>query len=324
MEQLRPKIRTFRSAQALTEARPIWQSILKEHPYTVFQSFDLNQLAAEIFAGREEPFVVCAESSQGAAILPAVIRHQDGSLRLLGEELFDYRCLLHRGDVEVLRAAVVELSHSGLPLEIVAVREENVPAFPADLPLAPFCGAPAIHRADMDTDQFASKHSRLARNLRRLARLGFELRRYAGDYPGLVRLIYEKKATQDPGSLFQDPLRVEFMIQAAMLRPDVFEIFTLEDEASIAAAVVSLRDQRCRRFYTGWFAPELEQHSPALSLIYEVTRQALAEGLDCDYMTGEQAYKQRLATSLTPLYRVQASARQLAEVGSFAHAVPAA
>src|SRR5262249_46513449 len=262
--------------------------------------------------------------SCGAAIVPAAICRQSGWLRLLGEELFDYRCFLHQGGADVLYPAIVELSRCGRPLEIVAVREDDVAAHPQDLPLSPFCGAPGTRCADIDADQFAAKNSRLARNLRRLARLGFALRRYTGDYPGLVRFIYEKKAAHGPLSLFHDPLRVEFMVQAAMTLQDVFEVFTLEDEASIAAAVVCLRDQGCRRFYTGWFAPELEQHSPALSLICEVTRRSLAEGLDCDYMTGDQPYKQRLATNSTPLYLVRASAQQLAEAGSLAHAVRAA
>jgi CelD/BcsL family acetyltransferase involved in cellulose biosynthesis len=324
MARLGPKIRIFRSAKAMLQARPAWESILAEHPYTVFQRFDLNLLAAEIFAGREEPFVVCAESSKGAAIIPAVIRQRQGSIGLLGEELFDYRCFLHQGDVDVLRAAVAEAGRCGLPLEIVAVRENDAAALPLGLPLSPFCAAPGVNYADVDADRFAARHLRLARNLRRLARLGFELHRYAGDYSGLMRFIYEKKAVQEPGSLFSDRVRVEFMVQAAMLLPRLFEIFTLEDEASIATAVVTLRDDGWRRFYTGWFAPELEKHSPAVSLIYEVTRRSLAEGLHCDYMTGEQPYKLRLATSSTALHRVRASPGELAMVASLPHVVPAA
>jgi hypothetical protein len=68
----------------------------------VFQRFDLNLLAAERFAAREKPYVVSAEPSGGAAIVPAVLRHSDGSIRLLGEELFDYRAVLHKGDDAVL------------------------------------------------------------------------------------------------------------------------------------------------------------------------------------------------------------------------------
>jgi CelD/BcsL family acetyltransferase involved in cellulose biosynthesis len=304
-------IRIFDSAEAMLQLRPLWADLCAAPHYTIFQDFELNQLAARVFSSREQPVIVRAETSYGAAIVPAAVR-RDGSLVLLGEELLDYRCFLHRGDREVLRAAVAELAQLGRPLEIKAVHEAQAPFFNNHLPLLPFCSAPVVSLAHTSADHFAAAHLRLARNLRRLARLGFTVRRYRGDYPGLVRFIYRKKAAQNPGNLFQDPLRIEFMVHAASLLPERFEIFTLEDEASIAAAVVMLRENDCRRFYTGWFSPELEKHSPALSLIYEVTRQSLAEGLDCDYMTGEQPYKLRLATGSMPLYRVQATAEQLA------------
>src|ERR1041384_2924629 len=311
---LGPGTRIYQSAQALLELRPLWKSILGGQPRTLFQNFDLNLLAARAFAEREEPLVISTENTHGAAIIPAVVRG-DGSLRLLGEELFDYRCFLHQGDPEVLRAALATLAQLGRGLEIVAMLEGDSAALEGDLPLLPFCCAPSVLRQDISADEFAAAHSRLGRNLRRLARLGFALHRYRGDYPGLMRFIYKKKAAQNADSLFCDPARIEFMVQAATLMPDRFEIFTLEDEACIAAALVILREERCRRFYTGWFAPQLEKHSPALSLIYEVTRQSLAEGLDCDYMTGEQPYKLRLTTDSVPLYRVQATAQQLAVFG---------
>ncbi|HLY92695.1 MAG TPA: GNAT family N-acetyltransferase [Candidatus Angelobacter sp.] len=290
--------------------RSAWESILSTRPHTIFQLFDLNRLAADAFAGREEPFIVCAEASYGTAIIPAAIR-RDGSVALLGEELFDYRCFLHQGDPEVLHTALAAVAELGRPLEIKAVRARDMSAWGDRLPSVPFCGAPAVLVRNAGVEQFAMAHSRLGRNLRRLARLGFALRRYYGDYPGLVRFIYTKKAAHTPDCLFRDPVRIEFMVQAAAFLRERCEIFTLEDDASIAAALVVLREESCRRFYTGWFAPELEKHSPGLSLIYEITRQSLAEGLDCDYMTGEQPYKLRLATSSEPLYRVHATAEQL-------------
>jgi len=294
--------------------RPLWEALRAAGKHTVFQSFDLNLLAAARFADREDPYVVCVEDTHGAAIVPAAIR-QDGSLRLVGEELFDYRCFLHQGDPEVLRTTMAMLAQLGRPLEIVAMRECDTIALQGELPLLPFCCAPSILRKDTSADEFAITHSRLGRNLRRMARLGFALHKHRGDYPGLMRFIYEKKATQNPESLFRDSARIDFMVNAATVLPDRFEIFTLEDESSIVATLVVLREDRCRRFYTGWFAPQFEKHSPALSLIYEVTRQSLAEGLDCDYMTGEQPYKLRLATNSVPLYRVRATAEQLAAVG---------
>jgi CelD/BcsL family acetyltransferase involved in cellulose biosynthesis len=295
--------------------RPLWEALCAANRYTLFQNFDLNRLAAEKFAEREEPYVIRAESSAGAAIVPAVLRHDDGLIRLLGEELFDYRCFLHQGDAEVLRSALAALAALGRPLEIVAMRETDRSAVIDELQLLPFAAAPGVNCAQISAEEFAAAHTRLARNLRRLERLGFELRSYDGDNSQLLRTIYAGKATQSSSSLFHDSARIEFLVSAAALMPDVFEIFTLEKGALTAAAVVTLRDVDCRRFYTGWFAPELEKHSPALSLIYEVTRQSLEGALDCDYMTGEQAYKLRLATSAVPLHRLRATVEQLRAVG---------
>jgi len=142
------------------------------------------------------------------------------------------------------------------------------------------------------------------------------LRRYDGKNASLLRSIYGAKARQAESSLFHDSERIEFLVRAAGLLPDVFEIFTLENGGQLAAAVVTLRDGSCRRFYTGLFAAEYEKHSPALALIYDVTCRSLAAGLDCDYMTGEQPYKMRLATNSVPLYKVRATSEQLARMGA--------
>ncbi|MBZ5508212.1 MAG: GNAT family N-acetyltransferase [Acidobacteriia bacterium] len=294
--------------------RPLWESLRVDSAGTVFQSFDLNLLAAERFAEREQPYVVCAESSAGAAIIPAVLRHGDNSIRLLGDELFDYRCFLHRGDDEVLRAALAALALLERRLEILAMRENDRGTMAGELQFLPFAAAPGVSGEQISAEQFAIAHTRLARNLRRLERLGFELRSYDGRNAQLLRSLYDGKAAQHPASLFHDAERIDFLVSAAALMPDVFEIFTVEKGPLMAAALVTLRDGECRRFYTGWFAPEYEKHSPALALIYEVTRQSLAEGLECDYMTGEQPYKMRLATSSVQLYRVCATPQALAAV----------
>ena len=291
--------------------RLLWEELCANGRYTVFQNFELNLLAAARFADREELYVVCAESDGGAAVVPAALRRSDGTIRLLGEELFDYRTFLHRGDDEVLRTALEELGDFGSPLEIVALRESDRSVVIDGLELLPFAAAPGVKCEQVSAEQFAASHTRLARNLRRLERLGFELRSYDGANPYLLRSIYTAKAEQSESSLFHDPARIEFMVSAAGLMPDVFEIFTLENGAQRAAAVVTLRDKKCRRFYTGWFAAEYQKHSPALALIFEITRQSLAQGLDCDYMTGEQPYKMRLATNSVPLYRVRATADRL-------------
>ncbi|HEY1525716.1 MAG TPA: GNAT family N-acetyltransferase [Candidatus Angelobacter sp.] len=298
----------------MLQIRPLWESLCADGRYTVFQSFDLNLLAAARFAEREGPYIVCAESSNSAAIVPAALRRDDGSIRLLGEELFDYRSFLHAGDDAALRAALGALAWLERPLELVALREGDCGAVVNELTVGPFAAAPVVNCAQISAEQFAAAHTRLARNLRRMERLGFALRSYDGTNAQRLRSIYTAKAELSSSSLFHDSERIEFLVSAAGLMPEVFEIFTLEQDERMAAAVVTLRDDACRRFYTGWFASEYEKHSPALALIFEITRRSLAEELDCDYMTGEQPYKMRLATSSVALYRVRATAAALAKI----------
>jgi len=309
------KITVCRSAEEMLRLRALWEQLCPAGNYTVFQRFDLNLLAAERFAEREEPYVICAESERGAAIVPAALRRGDGTIRMLGEELFDYRAFLHTGEDEVLRAALAALAETGRPLEVVALREGDRSALSDELELLPFAAAPGVSSAQISAGEFGAAHTRLARNLRRMEKLGFELRTYDGGNGRLLRSIYAAKAGQSESSLFHDSVRIEFLVKAAAMMPGVFEVFTLENGGRMGAAVVTLRDRGCRRFYTGWFAAEYQKHSPALALIYEVTRRSLAAGLDCDYMTGEQPYKMRLATNSVPLYRVRATAEDLAAVG---------
>lgn len=307
-----PDIRIYRSAQELEELRPVWRSLFSEQQGTIFQDFDWNLLAARMFADREELLVVHAQASFGAAIVPAVLRRRDHTLRLLGEELFDYRGFMHCGEEEVLVSALAALSRFSAPFEAVAVRECDRRAVMQDLDLVPFTASPSVNCAEVSSEQFANSHLRLGRNLRRLQRLGLELRTHNGNQAELLRFIYAQKAACDPASLFHDQRRVEFMVEAAGLDPERCEIFTLQSDTRLAAALVTLRDDAYRRCYTCWFDAEFGKHSPSLTLIYEVTRQSLAAGLSCDYMTGEQPYKLRLATSSMPLYKLRASVEQLA------------
>jgi CelD/BcsL family acetyltransferase involved in cellulose biosynthesis len=309
-----PKTRAYTSAIEMEQLRSLWEQLTRNNRWTIFQDFRWNVFAAQVFGQSEAPFVVSTETSYGAAIVPAVLRSGDQPMRLLGEELFDYRCFLHEGDEEVLRMALTGLSAMRRPLEVVAFRELDRMALPQELRPTPFCGAPAVNCEDVAADAFAARHNRLGRNLRRLQRLGYEIHSYHGADSQLVRYIYQRKQAQASHSLFHDPARIEFMVGAAMIEPSRFEIFTLESGSHLAAALVILRDQDVRRFYTVWFDSILAKHSPAVTLIYEITRQSLAYGLSCDYMTGDQGYKLRLATSSMPLYRLRATAEELGEL----------
>jgi CelD/BcsL family acetyltransferase involved in cellulose biosynthesis len=308
-------VRIATTAQELLEVRTLWEELLLDSGCTVFQNFDLNLLAARMFANREVPHVVCATNDHGIAIIPAAIRLRNGLICLLGEELFDYRTFLHAGDEDSLRVAFAELAKLRLPLDVLALRDGAAVGLP-ELTLTAFAGAPTVRCTDTNPDQFTRDHIRLPRNLRRLSALGYKIHRYAGDNPQLLREIYHLKAQQEPQSLFHDPVRIEFVVNAALLRPELFEIFTLERGTHLGAALVTLCECDVRRLYTGWFDPDLAKHSPALSLIHHVTCETLAQGRDCDFMTGEQPYKLRLATGCHQLYRLQATAGQLSQIRS--------
>lgn len=309
-----PRITVCSSLWELETIRSRWEAIYREGRYTIFQDFDWNLLAAKIFSDREVPFVVCAEASYGLVIIPTVRRLRDRTLRLLGEELFDYRTFLHHGESSDSLVGIVlaTLAQAQECLEVVAVREPDRRRVMDGMNLLPFTEAPLVDCRQISSERFSTTHNRLGRNIRRFQKLGFEVRKYYGDCCHLLRKVYSLKAKQDPASLFHDPCRVEFIVQSALNAPNRCEIFVLECGTTLAAALVTFRDGDLRRFYTGWFDPQYAKLSPSISLIYEATRLSLAEGLSCDYMTGAQPYKLRLATGSIPLYRLQATPEQLA------------
>jgi CelD/BcsL family acetyltransferase involved in cellulose biosynthesis len=280
---------------------------------TMFQSFEWNRLAARAFVATEEPFVVMVSNDSGAAIIPAAIADNGRRIVLLGETLFDYRDVLTGGDEGPLHRAWGELAKLGLPMSVTAVRNSALPHWHG-LGAMPFTRAPQVRRAETSAEEFEAKHRRLGRLLRQCERAGVKVGQCDGRESKLLRWIYEQKALQLAGkknNLFASERRIEFLVAAAAMKPRRCEIFTLESGSKIVAALVTFRDRNVRRFYTTYYDQEWARHSPGQLLTYEVTRRSLAAGLDCDYMTGEQQHKTRLATSSVSLHRVEATAEML-------------
>ena len=293
------RITVARSWQELESLRPLWEELYAaDFGATMFQSYQWNLAAAQAFAVREEPFVVAIENHSGAAIIPACIAGE--RLKFLGDELFDYPGVLYAGDRECAAEALGELARLRLPMEAHGLRTSTSPY--SDLPIEPFSGAPYIERG-LSTDEFIHRHTRSARQLRRLQRMGVSPRRYTGGHRPLVNFIYLAKARQER-SLFRDPLRRAFMERIALSESVECEIFTLETASSLVAAIVTFRDRDVRRFYTTYFAEAWSRYSPGAALLFQASERSLAEGLACDYMTGEHSYKLRLATGIVPLYRL--------------------
>jgi len=308
------RIVTARSAAEMDRLRPAWEELYAAGNYTRFQSFSWNQLAARIFGHRQWPNVIYVENDAGAAIIPAVLTDNGTGLSFLGDALFDYRDVLFQGDAYVLECAWQELAALNLPLTVVALRGDQNCSFWRDFDPQPFCCAPEVRLQDGDAAQFAAAHSRLGRQIRRLQRQGCSLERRCGNSSELLAWIFRQKAAQmagDPHNLFADQTRIHFVLAAAASDPGAWEIFTMERESRVIAALITFLDRDTRRFYTVYYDHAWSRYSPGTALLYEATRISLDEGLNCDYMTGEQSHKTRLATSRVPLYRVDLSSPQL-------------
>ena len=313
-------INTARSATEMDRLAPLWNELLKNQEHTIFQRFSWNRLAAEIFADRLTPYVVSVESGSGAAIIPAAIHHISDCVQLLGDALFDYRDVLHAGDREALRLAWQEIANCGKPLRVISIEDKAGVERWSDLPLLPFARAPHVDRSEINEGAFRLAHSRLGRQMRRLGKLGVTLRTYSGENSAVVRSVYECKRNyfaSDSGSLFLDRRRGDFMVAVAATAGHDCEIFALESEqAELIAGLISFRDGNIRRCYTIYFHPQWAHYSPGIALLYEVTARSLAEGLSCDYMTGEYPYKLRLANSSKLLFRLDITSQELAKVTS--------
>lgn len=303
------RTRIARNCAEIEGLRTVWGYLHANSPSaTLFQSYEANSLAARHFASRESPFVVLAESDAGAALIPAAIGR--GGLTLLGETLFDYRDVLAVGDPNVLRAAWRKLAQVQAPMSVTALRGDETRNRWAVLCPTPFVTAGQVLRGETSASESEQRHGGLRRALRRLLREGFGVRQYSGSDTGLVSWIYGQKAQQidGPESVFRDSARREFMVSLCRVEGLHCEVFALKSETAVAAVLVTFRDRQVRRFYTIWFDSRWAKYSPGTALLFEVTRRSLAEGLDCDYMTGEQPHKLRFQTSRVPLYRVNAAA----------------
>lgn len=307
-----------RGIAEIEELRPAWDS-LPTAEQSLFQSYRWNRLAAEVFCGREEPYFVFVENDNGAAILPAVIDILSNTISFAGERLFDYRDYLARGDAGPLALAWQRLVGLNLPLSIGAICNPERAIWEC-FPKSFFSRAPRLISKGITVEDFVHRHRRAFGRLWRLERMGLRVQQYSGDSP-IVRRIYERRSKQcADGELFRGPQRLEFMVAVCREEGSRCEVFALEHCSTLVAALITFRDGNFRRFYTTYYDRDWARFSPGVSLLFEVSRRSLEQGLSCDLMTGEQAYKVRIAQSAQDLFQVKAGAAELQKMFSGATA----
>lgn len=311
------RIRVARNSADIDLLRSAWESTQREQG-SLFQSFGWNRLAARLFADREEPYFIFCEDDNGLAIIPAVIRRESQTISLAGEMLFDYRDFLACGDCGPLGRAWQELVSLDLPLAVTAIYRPDVSIW-NQLPKQLFSRAPRLTSSEISAEAFALNHARAFSRLRKLQRMGLEIRQYSGADANVGR-IYDLRSRQSiPGELFHDRRRVDFMVAMCTEEGSRCEVFTLEHGGTLAAALITFRDRDFRRFYTTYYDRNWARYSPGVSLLFEIARRSLAEDLSFDLMTGEQHYKLRIAQRAQDLYEVRASALQLKDVSPGIH-----
>ena len=249
--------------------------------------------------------MVLLESDAGAALIPGAIA--DHGFTLLGEALFDYRDVLAAGDPSLLRQAWQEVAALKLPIFFAALRGEERRCAWEDFAPYPFVSAPCALTCDTSAEQLAAAHARIGSRWRKILRQGVEFRHEPNPSTELLQRIYQLKAAQLPANLFRDTARINFLTAAARLGEIPCDVYTLAQGSTLVAALVTFRDENTRRFYTTYYDHTWAHFSPGIVLLFEVTRLSLEEGLNCDYMTGEQPHKVRLATARVPLFRVECS-----------------
>ena len=263
-----PRISIARSLAEMDRLAPLWNELLAGQSHSIFQRFEWNRLAADVFGDRMTPHVICVESDTGAAIIPASINYGTGQLQLIGEALFDYRDVLHAGDPQILHPPWRLLADTGRGLHVISIVGEAAERRWADLPMRPFANAPWVDRSLVDEQQFRRAHPRAARQSRRMERLGVNLQVFTGSDRGVVEEFYRRKAEQEATTgvnLFRDPRRRRFMAEAAALEGTNCQVYTLEAaDGAMIAGIVTFRDHDIRRFYTTYFDPAWARYSPEL------------------------------------------------------------
>lgn len=293
------------SGPDLSPLAQLWEAAFRRCPLTVFQTFTFAHRWAEIFA-RECDMQVW---SDGELLIPLASR--EGELWPLGEGLFDYVDLVGTtGDLH--RAAEWIAGQAWSSLQITGVR--------ASSPFAPFwrelagegeAFTAAPHRLPDTADPaggLEAEHRRAASRWRRAQAQGAVCERL--DEPTararLLTWMLERKserlAAHGTANVLgsREQRWLERMITA---EPQLSELWRLRLRQRPIAGLLCWLHAGTRYAYTICHDPEFNLISPGILLLFAVLRFTMEERLRFDFLTGEQAFKQRFATHREPLWR---------------------
>lgn len=286
----------------LTSLWGLWAEAAAGEGQTVFQRPELAQEWLHAFAGQARPRI--RFSPQLGVIVPWV--EWGARCTLLGAGLFDY--------CDAVGAPPPEDTGAELPAPPPAA---DFPGLREDSPWLAFwrrlapdwrCPEQVAPRlmAPIGAEELDRRHPTAAERLRRVQRGGDWGRVCdpAARAALLEWLLRQKQARMQALGRAnvlggQEALWLRRMVAR---HPRLAELWRGEMEGKLAAGFLTWAAPRARYGYLLAFAPEFARHSPAILLLYHVLRESMREGLEMDFLTGDQSFKLRFADSQRRLF----------------------
>jgi CelD/BcsL family acetyltransferase involved in cellulose biosynthesis len=97
----------------------------------------------------------------------------------------------------------------------------------------------------------------------------------------------------------------QWLLTMALQHPQLCALWTLVRDGRPMAGFLTWVQPRTVYGYTLSFDPEFAHDSPGITLLYAVVREALAQGRQFDFLTGEQGFKLRFATRERRLFTLR-------------------
>lgn len=282
----------------------MWSAAAAAGPRTIFQDFAFARHWASSF-GRESDLAIGWQTDP-PLILPLACRH--GCWSLLGEGLFDYQDPIGAADADQQAATAARaLDQAAGPVCITGVSASSPWShFWQTWGLAPqpFASAPV---RDASPDTLAAEHPRLERRWQSAQAELCPVSEPAARLHALDWLMDRKArslATAGRRNVLGD-LECRWLAAMVEHEPQLSELWQLRRRDQPLAGILCWVSPSLRYAYTIGYDAAAAPLSPGILALYALLRHTMREGRGFNFLTGEQAFKQRFAHRSEPLLRYQ-------------------
>ncbi|TAN21461.1 MAG: GNAT family N-acetyltransferase [Acidobacteria bacterium] len=282
----------------------VWQAAEAAGAQSVFQTYAFARHWAACFADEAE--ISIAWRSDPPVIIP--LARCRGRWGLLGEGLFDYQDLVGAAEPEVEADAARWLaSQWGAPVTVTGVPE----ASPwrelwrlSGLREKRYAAAPL---RPAGADDLAAGHPRVEHRWR-AAGVTLAVVSAPADRLRMLDWLLARKAAALEARNERNvlgPKECRWVLRMVEQEPAVAELWQLRRRGDVVAGLLCWLTPQVRYAYTIAYEPGAAAMSPGVLALYALLRHTRREGRAFNFLTGEQAFKQRFATAREELLRYQ-------------------